>query len=280
MEFEQPVRVTSVHCYETLGPGTFYKISAIVHYEPSPEKDVPIEEEWITLWEGSESSSNGTARDFCPELSSNPYTKRIKVECAGAGGWLEIDAIKMVGLTTFKAPEISELGLEYKSLLFSERNTYSDVTISLPSKREEIRAHKGLLASRSPYFLKELKESDQIVEIKDNVSFDSLKEAITFLYCDHCNITLENAVEIYTLAETFKVKELGDYCKSTVRKLLTPANTIAFYQLVKEQKMPDLLRVILRLLADFYDRAKDIDVVSFMLPEDVEALKQLRKKKD
>jgi len=105
---------------------------------------------------------------------------------------------------------------DLKNLINKE--TFSDVTILLDGNKK-VKAHK-LFLTRIPYFAamfgSEMKESKtQTVNI-EKVSYENFLLVLQYLYTDECEIPLENAMEIFEIADRFGIERLRQMAEQTI----------------------------------------------------------------
>ncbi|EFC36570.1 predicted protein [Naegleria gruberi] len=279
VEYEKPVIAKEVHVYETLGPGSTCKISCKV-YKGEEDKS----EEWIVLWEDKTVVTNVSAtaaRDFSPPISQLVLTKVIRVDLNITSTWSEIDTIKLVGNYDVDHVEITELGSEYRQLFTQAQEdgqNYSDVTISLVNSDKQINAHKGIIASRSPYLLKQLTVQDgPQIHLGLDVSFESLKQAISFLYCNHCAVSLDTLFELYAIANIFDCDDLKEFCEHNLTLLLTPSNLQEVYDKAVQNHHTSLTDTILRVMFKHYDRIQQLGLQQILTEKDALTLKNMRR---
>lgn len=97
---------------------------------------------------------------------------------------------------------------DFKELLNSE--TESDLTIRVQG--QDIRAHRAVLAARSPVFsamLKsDMKEAATGIINFNEYSVASFRDFLTFIYAGQVELTLKNSFDLYKMADMFDQKRL------------------------------------------------------------------------
>lgn len=103
---------------------------------------------------------------------------------------------------------------------------FTDVVIHVDDK--EIKAHKCVLAARSPYFrkmfLSQMKEASGNIEIKTS-SFVSISRVIEFMYSNHLSFSLvspEEYIEIIHLSMMYDINDLQKLCANSLNKYGEP----------------------------------------------------------
>ena len=109
---------------------------------------------------------------------------------------------------------------------FYQTQTLCDVT--LVAEGNELKAHRVVLASCSPYFASmftgNLVESQKdVIELK-NVSYLSLEKIVTFCYTSSLEMSSENVFELLTAADMLQFPAIKDSCSAFLITKLNPAN--------------------------------------------------------
>lgn len=115
------------------------------------------------------------------------------------------------------------LNNSYKKLLNSQ--VLSDIIIKVGGG--SIYAHKAILYANSKYFEAmfggKMKESYEKEITIDNVSYDTFRSIMEYLYTGFTDVSLHNAVELLRASDTFLLKELGEQCEGILSKALVSA---------------------------------------------------------
>lgn len=138
---------------------------------------------------------------------------------------------------------------DFKELFLKQENC--DVIIKV--KGQEFLAHRNILAARSPVFASTFKsdmkeKATGIVDIED-CDPSSFSDFLCFLYCGNIeNLSSENALSIFTIADKYDVQDLRSECLEFIKKTLSvdtfcDAITLALQHFEKE---------LIELAIDFY----------------------------
>lgn len=114
----------------------------------------------------------------------------------------------------------NKLCKDLENLFVSQK--YTDVVLEAEGK--EIRAHKGIICSRSAVFdsmfSHDLLESQEnTVKIVDT-EFEILQELIRYIYCDRVEDLEKVALQLYTAADKYEIEDLQRICKDFLMKNL------------------------------------------------------------
>lgn len=121
---------------------------------------------------------------------------------------------------------------------------YCDTTLQLENR--EFKAHKIILAARSPVFAAMFKHETSekqtgIVNIPDCDS-DSFQEFLEFLYCGKVeNISFRSALHLYKIADKYDVQELKKLCAVYMKHHLNVENVCDVVALADEYDETNLL---------------------------------------
>lgn len=130
---------------------------------------------------------------------------------------------------------------------------HCDITLKLQDK--EFKAHKLILAARSPAFAAmfrhEMSEKQTgIINITD-CDPESFPDFLEYLYCGKLeNISFRNAVHLYKTAEKYNVDELKMFCKIRMEKNLKVENICDVFVLAEVYDEKELHAIAL----DFFSR--------------------------
>ena len=105
---------------------------------------------------------------------------------------------------------------------FVKSDLHSDITFVVEGRR--IHAHK-ILCMRCAFFHNmltgEYMESREAeIEIAE-VGYDAFSSLLEFLYSDHCDVTLSNAMEIFQAADRFGMERLKNICECVLVTSIT-----------------------------------------------------------
>ncbi|XP_052782021.1 BTB/POZ domain-containing protein 6-B-like [Mya arenaria] len=117
---------------------------------------------------------------------------------------------------------------------FSETNLHllengilSDISFAAGKKRTIVRAHKMILASRSPVFFSMfcglLKETSTVVDIPD-INADVFRLFLKYLYTRSCDTNEKTVTSLLYCAKKYDVPSLQKICRDFLRKAITVLN--------------------------------------------------------
>lgn len=110
-----------------------------------------------------------------------------------------------------------------------EGGLFSDLSICTKDN-QIVKAHKNILAARSPMFLKILRTDMKNFKVKSvvNVPFDLkvIKELLSFIYCSKIQNLEANANCLIFAAERYQLDELKYICMMHIIRKLTPENLL------------------------------------------------------
>lgn len=137
-----------------------------------------------------------------------------------------------------------EIGIENQDFkdIFLNGNI-NDIVIKVQDK--ESRSHKCILAARSPAFLAvimhDTKEKiTRVVDIQD-VEQNTFPDFLNYLYTGCMeNLTLENALKLYTVADKYKINELKENCMNHMSENISIDNFCDIFTLSLRHDEKDL----------------------------------------
>ncbi len=101
-----------------------------------------------------------------------------------------------------------------------QHETLSDVM--LMAEGQSIPCHKFLLAAASEYFYNKLVAASDAVDHSlleiENISFQTLKVIVSYIYTGNINITVENAEDVISLCKTLKLNSAYDTCEAFLKE--------------------------------------------------------------
>ncbi len=124
---------------------------------------------------------------------------------------------------------------------FLQQDHLTDVV--LISEGKSIACHKVLLGASSEYFFNKFisKNNSQNNPLEiEGISFHTLKLIISYLYTGNIKITVENAKELMSACNMFKLKFAYDICEKKLNQAADPSNCIDLYRAANLHNMPDL----------------------------------------
>ncbi|KAL9645895.1 hypothetical protein ABK040_003625 [Willaertia magna] len=236
--------------------------------------------EWITLWKGNKTSGHTTARIFSPTLFTQTsdtsitttrieednyiFTNIIKIDLDLNNEWSEFDAIKLIGIAFPEMIDDIDGKLKNSYLEIFKKEEYCDISLIHEKSGFEVKAHCGLLASRSLIFKQKIDElmlycnnnncrKEIVMNIEDDISFECLKVILEFLYCNSVDITMEEIIPISLFAQKYELNDLLKYCGEVLYISLTYNNIVKFLKKSKELKLTNLYDAILKCMKDNCD---------------------------
>lgn len=101
---------------------------------------------------------------------------------------------------------------------------FSDVTFVVEDR--PLYAHRAILSRRCAYFgtmfRSGLRESSQLSIPINNARYEVFRLLLQWLYTDKISIDVEQALELYILADMYGLRRLLDLCLYSMRQKLTP----------------------------------------------------------
>ncbi|XP_061173840.1 BTB/POZ domain-containing protein 6-like [Saccostrea echinata] len=102
-----------------------------------------------------------------------------------------------------------------------------DITFLLGKSKEEVHAHRYMLASRSSVFFAMLygpfDKSDKAIEIPD-IEKDIFEQILRFMYCEEILITEDNVTHILYAARKYGISKVTVECRNFLEKNISPEN--------------------------------------------------------
>jgi len=111
---------------------------------------------------------------------------------------------------------------------------FSDFTFVLEPEHKTVAAHK-LILSRCSYFSTMFQKSPLHEKMNkagaqlklEKVRYDVLMEVLAYLYTDECQITLNNVMELFELADLWGVERLKFMCEQAIINNIDTDNAAA-----------------------------------------------------
>jgi len=176
-----------------------------------------------------------------------------------------LDAIKLVGVGHQKPLEIPAQVKLYRNIFKDAQ--YTDMILTHTNTGKQIKALRGVLASRSPY-LKALITSASmqqaqfpiVVNIECDVRFEVLLGVIEFLYCSFVRFKPADLVQAYILSNDLQIPELADFCVTRFKNEVKSNNVLHYYGQAFESNCTKLLGACKQFIVDNF---KEV----FLLPD-------------
>uniref|UniRef100_A0A7S1PGP3 BTB domain-containing protein n=1 Tax=Percolomonas cosmopolitus TaxID=63605 RepID=A0A7S1PGP3_9EUKA len=258
--FQTAVFPLELQVYETYIPGSIVKISMRASlndpwtevYQNARDEVAAMQDVsriWRVPFGGSDQKFKHVRLDMDNTMSTSGFVWP---------SWSELDAICLIGTTSkqIRRTEIQDAYLE----LF-EKALYADIVFFFPdgkgAKSEIVKAHRGLLASRSVYFAKMfssgMKESElQRVDITD-VSIRLFRHMLEYLYSFDAQVLNEDIIPLNKCADRYGVEDLKVLCREKLEKALNVDNSVDFLKQAIELKQSALEQDIIRFLSRNYE---------------------------
>ncbi len=117
---------------------------------------------------------------------------------------------------------------------------------------QSIACHKFLLAASSPYFHGKFVTEDvldnNLLEI-ENISFDTLRLVVSYLYTGRINITVENARDVIPALKLLKLQSAYDTSEQYLMNIADPFNCVALFETARTNGVQSLGNHTLELMA-------------------------------
>ena len=117
-----------------------------------------------------------------------------------------------------------------------QQEILSDVMLMAEGK--SIPCHKFLLVAASEYFYSKLLAASDAVDHNlleiENISFQTLKLVVNYMYTGHINITVENSGDVLPACTILKLSSAYDTCETFLLENTHPMNCIGLYRLATE----------------------------------------------
>jgi len=137
---------------------------------------------------------------------------------------------------------LPSIGESLHNYVLSEK--YSDVSFVVGSDKEVIRAHKVVLASRSPVFAAMLysnfleSKNSESITVSD-VEAEIFREMLRSIYSDDCDIDHSNLEALLNVANKYQIKGLAKQCALYMRQTLDKDNACDLLELTPDWMEPD-----------------------------------------
>jgi hypothetical protein len=139
----------------------------------------------------------------------------------------------------------------FVNLLYDEK--FSDIEFLVENKA--IKAHKCIIAMRSPYW-KDLFEENVVFKpiVIENISYNAFKLFLKYLYTSNLDngvyLTPEILAEIILLSNQYEIFDLKDYCLNIFYNFLAdPSNIMDLYNTSVNYSLDELTDVCLKAIA-------------------------------
>jgi len=114
---------------------------------------------------------------------------------------------------------------------FDSKESFSDVAFVVEGK--ELYAHRFALAQRCDFFKtmfgSGMKEGSAHVRIPiKDIQYDTFLILLKYLYTDLLNISEDNVLEVFRLADMYDLPKLSSHCCWLMRTFLTAENAVGF----------------------------------------------------
>ncbi len=155
--------------------------------------------------------------------------------------------------------------------------------LMLMAEGQSIPCHKILLAGASEYFRTKFTSEtntleNQLLEIED-LSCQTLKLIVSYLYTGNINVTVDNAKDILPACKTLKLQSLYDTCEKHFIDILDPQNCIGLHKVAELHDIPTLKekakQVMLNKFSDvltsqYFREMEEEDIVEYIQDENLQ----------
>ncbi len=132
-----------------------------------------------------------------------------------------------------------------------QQETLSDVM--LMAEGQSIACHKFLLAAASEYFYKFVVETEtdhpNLLEIED-ISFNTLKVIVSYLYTGSINITAENVRDVIPACKMLNLTSAYGICEKFAMNTVNPGNCIGVYKMATGNDVQQLAEKALDIMVN------------------------------
>ncbi|KAL5016781.1 hypothetical protein ScPMuIL_006370 [Solemya velum] len=129
-----------------------------------------------------------------------------------------------------------------------ENEIACDVTFLTGEAKDEVRAHKFILISRSPVFSAmfcgAMAETEESIPIP-HIHADTFRTMLRYMYCDKANIDLKNVAETIYCAKKYGVAGLINACREYLSKNMKTSNACLFLRIANISDEQDLSKLFL-----------------------------------
>ncbi len=128
---------------------------------------------------------------------------------------------------------------------------------------QELKAHKFVLAARSPVFRKmieaPMRESQEASVTIDDFSAEVVGEMLTFLYSEKAPNIKEMVKELLTITDKYQIEDLKQLCGRELDRCLTIDNAAETLMLADSYNIEPLKMACTRFVAIHYPEVKETD---------------------
>lgn len=148
-----------------------------------------------------------------------------------------------------------KLSKDFKSLFETEK--HADICFDVGG--EKIRAHKGILATRSEYFncmfSSEMEECRTNIVKIDKCEASTFKTTLSLLYSGcGSNLRLGQALKILPVADRFQFTDLFKQCSEVVKRVTLASNVVQVLAVVVELNNDELRKVSFDVLKNMKEK--------------------------
>ncbi|KAL5016782.1 hypothetical protein ScPMuIL_006371 [Solemya velum] len=138
-----------------------------------------------------------------------------------------------------------------------ENEIACDVTFLVGGAKDEVRAHKFILISRSPVFSAmfcgPMAESQESIPIPD-IHADNFRTMLRYMYCDKENIDDGNVSEVLYCAKKYCIAGLSEACRKYLSENINTTNSCLFLQIADKLDEQDLCNECLEYILEDGER--------------------------
>ncbi|KAL4236489.1 hypothetical protein ACF0H5_004875 [Mactra antiquata] len=141
---------------------------------------------------------------------------------------------------------------EDTNMCMLNEGTLCDITFHVGPNKVEIKAHKFILASRSPVFYAMFcgplsQNGSNVVEITD-IEPDIMQSLLRFMYTEDCPINEETVLPLLYAAEKYNIKRLDDKCQIFLSEKISIENVCSLLVQAERYNASDLMDKCLKFI--------------------------------
>ncbi|KAL5016532.1 hypothetical protein ScPMuIL_006121 [Solemya velum] len=134
-----------------------------------------------------------------------------------------------------------------------ENEIACDVTFLVGEAKDEVRAHKFILISRSPVFSAmfcgAMAETEESISVPD-IHADIFRTMLRYMYYDKENIDDGNVSEVLYCAKKYCIAGLSEACREYLSKNINTTNACLFLQIADKLDEQDLCQECLTYILE------------------------------
>ncbi|XP_045192996.2 BTB/POZ domain-containing protein 6-like [Mercenaria mercenaria] len=156
----------------------------------------------------------------------------------------------------------NQRSFEETNLQMLQNEVLCDVTFLVGSNKQEIKAHKFLLASRSQMFYSMFcsspAETHDAIQVPD-IEHEVMKTILRYIYTEDCEINTDSVMAILLGAKKYKLSRLEEKCRTFLTNRLTADNVCTILKNVHDLEEKELEQKCLSFIMERGDDALNAD---------------------